>query len=80
MLCVTTMTLKQARELVGLSQAQLAEQSGVQKSSIADIETHRVAPENVAHGTIVRLVRALQRAGIPGLTTDQIFPVAERVA
>lgn len=74
------MTLEQARTLVKLSQGKLADASGVKKSAISDIETGRVEPENVSHGTIVRLVRALQRHGLPGLSADELFPVRDLVA
>lgn len=69
------MTLEQARGLVKLNQTQLARAAGVTKFVISDIETGATRPENVAHGTIVKIVRALQRAGLPGLTSEDIFPV-----
>jgi transcriptional regulator with XRE-family HTH domain len=73
-------TLEHTRKLLKISQAQLADASGVKKSAISDIETGRVLPENVSHGTVVRLVRALQRLGIPGLDSDALFPVQDKVA
>jgi predicted transcriptional regulator len=74
------LNLKQARTFVNLSQSQLADVSGVKKSAISDIEQGRVQPEDVAYGTIVRIVRALQRSGLPGMTSDELFPVREQVA
>jgi transcriptional regulator with XRE-family HTH domain len=73
------LTLEQARTLVKLSQSQLSDASGVKKSSISDIETGRVQPENVSYGTIVRLVRALQRSGLAGVSAEEVFPVADLV-
>jgi transcriptional regulator with XRE-family HTH domain len=68
-------TLKQARGLVNLTQDQLAALSGVKKSAISDIETGRVTPDKISHGTVVRLVGALRRRGLTGLTMDELFPV-----
>jgi transcriptional regulator with XRE-family HTH domain len=73
-------TLKQARNLVKLSQGQLSKASGIKKSAISDIETGRLTAERVSYGTIVRLVRALQQNGLTGLTADDLFPVRDLVA
>lgn len=74
------MNMKQARSLVKLSQTQLARVSGVKKSAISDIERGKVSPENVAHGTVTRLVVALQRSGLPDVTAKDLFPVQSKVA
>jgi predicted transcriptional regulator len=76
----TMLDLKQARDLVGVSQVKLARAAGTTKFVISDIETKRVNPENVAYGTITRIVRALQRFGLSNLTADAVFPVADRKA
>jgi transcriptional regulator with XRE-family HTH domain len=69
------MTLKQARTLVGLTQAQLAKASGIKKSAISDIEIGRVSSEHVACRTILSLVRALRQAGLKGLTPEDLCGV-----
>lgn len=74
------MTLKQARELAGLSQAELGAAVGASRFLISKLETGRVAPAVVAHGTIVNIVRTLHRRGLVGLKADELFPVLERVA
>jgi predicted transcriptional regulator len=74
------MTLEQARGLVKVSQRQLARSAGVGKDTVCGIETGTVDPANVPYATIVRLVRALQRLGLPGLTADDLFPVHDQVA
>jgi transcriptional regulator with XRE-family HTH domain len=72
--------LERYRSNLKITQAQLAAASGVKKSAISDIETERVAPENVSHGTITRLTRALRGFGLPGLEPDEVFPVQDKVA
>ena len=67
------MTLKEARELVGLSRDALAEAAGTTPTTIYDIENGR--NQNPSHETVVRIVRALQSAGLKGITSDTLFPV-----
>ncbi len=69
------MNLREARNLAGLSRNRLAEMAGTTTTTIYDLETGRNA--NPAHETVVRIIRALQRVGLSGLTMDQIFPVAD---
>lgn len=70
--------LKKHRESVGLTQADLGRIVGVSRFLISKIETGQVFYEDVAHGTIVRIVRALNRRGLVRLTTDDLFPVTEK--
>ena len=71
-------TLRDARELAGLTRERLAELAHVNATTIYDIETGRNA--NPSHTNVVRIVRALQRAGLAGLTSEQLFPVLDEAA
>lgn len=67
-------TLKAARQLAGFTQAQLAEVVGVARPLICNLENGRLDPAKVSHGTIVRIVRALQRRGLKAVTVEALFP------
>ena len=69
------MTLKDARRLTGLSQQKLATLAGVDDTTIYDLEAGR--NRRPAYETVVLIVRALQRNGLPGITTDELFPVPD---
>lgn len=69
------MNLKKARGLVGVSQGRLAEIAGLDAGAISDIECGR--NKRPAHDVVVKIVRALQRAGLAGITADDIFPVPD---
>ncbi len=71
-------TLREARKVAGLTRAHLAELSETTTTTIYDIETGR--NQRPAYETVVRIVRALQGAGLKGVTADQLFPVSEKVA
>jgi transcriptional regulator with XRE-family HTH domain len=64
------LTLRQTRELVNASQKQLADAAGLDVNIVTRIEQGRA--ERLAHESVVRIVRALRRLGIPGVTDDQI--------
>jgi transcriptional regulator with XRE-family HTH domain len=72
------MTLKEARELAGLTQRQLSDLTGVLVSSISDVEIGRI--QRPSHEFVVRAVRGLHKHGLRGVTAEQIFPVDEAVA
>lgn len=72
------MTLREAREIAGLSRNRLAELAGTTTTTIYDLETGRNA--NPSHETVIRVVRALQRAGLAGLSADQLFPIADEAS
>jgi predicted transcriptional regulator len=74
------MTLKQARELVGINQSELARTAGVTKFVVSDLERGRLKYPNVAYGTIVKIVRGLQRHGLPGLQLEAVFPIEDEAA
>lgn len=69
------MTLKDARRLAGLTQAQLAAAAGLRLTTISDLELGR--NRRPAHEIVVKVVRALQRNGLAGVTTDDLFPVPD---
>lgn len=69
------MSVKQARELAGLSQRALAELAGVKHSALADVEGGRV--QRPSHEFVVRIVRALRKKGLAGIEAEQLFPVPD---
>jgi len=70
------MDLKTARKLLGLSQAQLGKLAGLDGNAIYDLESKR--NRRPAHEVVVKIVRALQRAGLAGITADDLFPVPDQ--
>lgn len=69
------MTLEEARQLAGLSRAALAELAGTTGTTIYDIETGR--NRRPSFDVVTRIVRALHRSGLRGITAEQLFPVDE---
>jgi predicted transcriptional regulator len=67
------MTLREARRLLGWSQTHLARRSGVKQQQISILELGEI--ERVAWMDVSRLVTALQRAGLKGITAEELFPV-----
>jgi predicted transcriptional regulator len=74
------MTLEHARGLVGKGLRELAREAGVDKDVVWRIENKRVDPADVSYGDIMRIVRALQRAGLSGLRVEDLFPISETVS
>jgi DNA-binding XRE family transcriptional regulator len=72
------MTLKEARELAGLTQRQLASKAGVKAGQISDVELGRI--QHPSHRFVVRVIRALHEHGLRGVTAEQVFPIDEAVA
>lgn len=72
------MTLAEARELAGLNKSDLDEKAGLPKGTTHDLESGR--NRRPAHDVVTRIVRALRKAGLQGVTAEQLFPVPERVA
>ena len=58
-LCKNKVTLKQARLASGLTQAELAEKSGIKKSSISNYEQGRITLDNIAFGTVKKFAEVL---------------------
>lgn len=69
------MTLKDARELLGISQHRLDREAGLPKGSTWELETG--ANLQPSHEKVVRLVRALRRLGLAGADAEKLFPVTE---
>ena len=69
------MTILEARRLVGYTRHRLAEAAGTTTTTIYDLETGR--NKRPAYETVVRLIRALQEAGLKGITAEQLFPVED---
>jgi len=63
------MNLRTARRLKDITQAQLAELSGVDQRTISDIE--RGANRNPSWETVARIAKAL------GVSPEELFPVSE---
>lgn len=70
------LTLRSARELCGLTQSELARRAGLNTSAVFDLERGR--SRRPSHETVVKIIRALQSAGMAGVTAEQLFPVSER--
>ena len=69
------MTLKDAREIAGLSQSELDRRAGLPQGTVHDIESGRTMSPSWAR--VVQIVRALQRAGLKGIDGEQLFPVPD---
>lgn len=69
------MTLKEAREIAGLTQTELAVEAGCTQTTIYDLENDR--NRRPAFATVVRIVRAFHRRGLRGITAEELFPVPE---
>lgn len=66
------MTLKQAREAVGWTQVKLAEASGVVQQQVSRYENGTIANPSLREAR--KILRALQRKGLKGLTYESLFP------
>jgi len=70
------MTLGQARDLVGLTQAELARRAGLTRQDIYDIESGN--NQRPSWQVVGRIVQAIRDSGMPGLQPEQLFPLAEK--
>ena len=75
---VPTISLVDARGLIGWTQARLASAAGLKVTAISDLETGRTG--NPGYTTVMRIVGALQDAGLKGLKAEDIFPVDQERA
>jgi transcriptional regulator with XRE-family HTH domain len=71
------MTLREARRLLGWTQQEMARRSGVKQQQISIFERGEL--ERVAWPDVANLVMALQRAGLKGITAEELFPVEPAV-
>lgn len=67
------MTLTDARTFLGWTLARLAQEVGTSVSVIHDLENGRNG--NPGYALVMRIVKALQRGGLPGLGPEDVFPV-----
>lgn len=72
---MSLMTLSQARGLAGISQLELDRLAGLRSGTTNQIEAGR--NKRPAYETVVRIVRGLRKAGLAGVTAEQIFAVPE---
>lgn len=72
------MDLKTAREAVGWTQQKLEAESGVVQQQISRLERGEIGRVSL-HDTR-RILRALHRAGLKGLTLDDVFPATDAPA
>lgn len=66
-------TLKEARELLGVSQHALDRKAGIPKGTVWELEMGR--NQRPSHETVVRIVRALREFGLAGADAEQLFPI-----
>lgn len=69
------MDLRKARQLAGINQGRLAELAGLDQGAISDIECGR--NKRPAYEVVVKIIRGLKRAGLIGITADDVFPVPD---
>jgi transcriptional regulator with XRE-family HTH domain len=64
------MTLKDARRALGWTQQQLEAASGVKQQHISDLERGEIG--RVSYEAVSKLLRAFHKAGLKGLTADDL--------
>lgn len=67
------MDMKSARRALGWTQQQLAEKSGVPQQAISKLENGKIG--RVSYEAVVRIVRAFRKAGLHGVTAEELFPL-----
>jgi transcriptional regulator with XRE-family HTH domain len=72
---MSAISLKHARERADLSQRELERRAGLTKGVVNQIESGR--NKRPAHEVVTKLVRALQRSGLAGITAEEVFPVQD---
>lgn len=69
------MNLRAAREALGWTQQKLEAESGVVQQQISRLEKGEIG--RVSLDDARKLLKALHRAGLKGLTSDDLFPESE---
>lgn len=69
------MTLRDARTALGWTQEKLASEADVVQQQISRLEKGQIA--RVSLDDTRKILRALHRAGLKGLTADDLFPFVE---
>ena len=59
--------------MVGWTQTELAEEAGTAISTISDLE--RGGNKNPGYALVMRIVAALRRGGLRGLSPEDVFPI-----
>lgn len=72
------MTLRDARKALGWTQQRLAAEAQVAQQQISELENNQIG--RVSHEAVVKIVRAFHRAGLKGVSSDDLFPVASERA
>lgn len=72
------MNLKDARTALGWTQERLAHESEVVQQQISRLEKGQIG--RVSLDDTRKILKALHRAGLKGLTADDLFPAAEERA
>lgn len=67
--------LTEARNLLGITQIELDREAGLPRGTTHDLEAGRV--DSPSHRVVIKIVRALQRRGLAGATSEAIFPVPD---
>lgn len=75
---MSQMTLVTARELLGWTQSRLAREADEHVSNIRDLENG--VNQNPSYALVMRVINALKRGGLNGLSPEDIFPVPTKVA
>lgn len=75
---MSQMTLVTARELLGWTQSRLAREADEHVSNIRDLENG--VNQNPSYALVMRVINALKRGGLNGLSPEDIFPVPAKVA
>lgn len=73
---MSNIALKDARGLVGMSQSDLDRAANLPAGTVHALESGRI--ESPSWARVVLIVRALQAAGLKGITGEQLFPVPDR--
>jgi predicted transcriptional regulator len=73
------MDLRTARSLLGWTQQHLGKKSGVSQRIISAIERQQEQglKVNTDYKNVICLTRALRKAGLSGVTLDDLFPISD---
>lgn len=67
------MTLREARKALGWTQQKLSAESKVPQQQISELELDQV--DRVAYRSVMLILKAFHRAGLKGLSAEELFPV-----
>lgn len=75
---MSVMSLSHARKLANVSQSELDRLAGLRKGTVQQLEAGR--NKRPAYETVVRITRGLRKAGLAGITAEELFPVPDEGA